>query len=119
MCRPKSGESFRHGGQRDMKGKPTGRASAKAGADWPKLLARSDRQIRQGLEGDPEVRPTDAEFWNKARVVMPCHAVIDCIVRNGTLRRNPFWEICLHGSQGAALSSERGVARKAETAGRR
>ena len=31
----------------------------------------SDREIRRGLEADPEVRPTDAEFWRHAEVVMP------------------------------------------------
>ena len=31
----------------------------------------SDRQIQLALARDPEVRPTDAKFWQKARVVMP------------------------------------------------
>jgi uncharacterized protein (DUF4415 family) len=29
------------------------------------------REIRRGIESDPEARPTDAEFWKKARVVIP------------------------------------------------
>jgi uncharacterized protein (DUF4415 family) len=31
----------------------------------------SDRQIRRALGRDPEARPTDAEFWKEARVVIP------------------------------------------------
>jgi uncharacterized protein (DUF4415 family) len=31
----------------------------------------SDRQVRQALARDTEARPTDAEFWKKARVVIP------------------------------------------------
>lgn len=54
-----------------MKGKRTGRVSEKAGTDWKRLRARSDRQIRRSLEQDPEARPSDAEFWKQARVVMP------------------------------------------------
>jgi len=54
-----------------MKGKRTGRASSKEGTDWKGLRARSDRQVRRGLESDPEARPTDANFWKEARVVLP------------------------------------------------
>ncbi len=31
----------------------------------------NDREIRRAIESDPEARPTDAEFWRAARVVMP------------------------------------------------
>jgi len=41
------------------------------GTDWNHLRALSGRQIRQAIESDPEARPTDAEFWKKARVVIP------------------------------------------------
>ena len=54
-----------------MKEKRTGRVSIKQGADWNRLRSQSDRQIRRAIEGDPEARPTDAEFWKKARVVIP------------------------------------------------
>lgn len=54
-----------------MKEKPTGRSSAKAGTDWKRLRSRSDRQVRRAIESDPEARPTDAEFWKQARVVIP------------------------------------------------
>jgi uncharacterized protein (DUF4415 family) len=54
-----------------MKEKRTGRSSVKAGSDWKRLGSLSDRQIRRAIKGDPEARPTDAEFWKKARVVLP------------------------------------------------
>jgi uncharacterized protein (DUF4415 family) len=54
-----------------MKEKRTGRASSKEGSDWKHLRSLSDRQIRRAIVSDPEVQPTDAEFWKKARVVIP------------------------------------------------
>lgn len=54
-----------------MKEKRTGRPLVKEGTDWKRLRSQSDRQIRRAIENDPEARPTDAEFWKKARVVMP------------------------------------------------
>jgi len=42
-----------------------------AGSDWKQLRSMSDVQIRRAIERDPEVRPTDADFWKKARVVIP------------------------------------------------
>ena len=55
-----------------MKEKPTGRASAKTGAtDWDRVRAKSGREIRTAIEADPEARPTDVDFWKKAKVVLP------------------------------------------------
>jgi uncharacterized protein (DUF4415 family) len=54
-----------------MKEKRTGTASAKPGTDWSRLRSQSDRQIRRGIESDPEARATGAEFWKDARVVIP------------------------------------------------
>jgi len=54
-----------------MKEKPTGRISAKETTDRKRLLARKDSQVRKALTVDPDAKPTDAEFWKKARVVMP------------------------------------------------
>lgn len=59
------------GGQSGVKEKRTGRVSNKEGADRNRLRSQSDRQIRRAIKGDPEARPTDAEFWKKARVVIP------------------------------------------------
>ena len=54
-----------------MKEKRTGQTSVKNRTDWKRLRSRSDRQVRRAIESDPEARPTDAEFWKKARVVIP------------------------------------------------
>jgi len=54
-----------------MKEKPTGKSSAKAGTDWKRVRSLSDRQIRRAIASDPQARPTDAAFWQQARVVMP------------------------------------------------
>jgi uncharacterized protein (DUF4415 family) len=70
--RPRSSiRSFLHGGwQSGMKEKRTGRSSVNEGGDWKRLRSQSDGRIRRGIESDPDARPTDAEFWKKARVVM-------------------------------------------------
>ena len=54
-----------------MKEKPTGKASAKAGTNWERLRAIGERDIRRAVKADPEVRPTDVEFWKQAKVVLP------------------------------------------------
>ena len=58
-----------------MNAKPTGktssRTSAKSRTDWKRLRSLSAREIRNAIEKDPEVRPTDASFWKKAKVVLP------------------------------------------------
>jgi uncharacterized protein (DUF4415 family) len=53
-----------------MKEKRIGKTSAKALSDWSRVRALSDREVRRAIEADPEVRPTDADFWKGARVVM-------------------------------------------------
>ena len=54
-----------------MREKRTGKTSGKAGSDWKRLRSRSDAQVRRAIETAPEARPTDADFWKNARVVMP------------------------------------------------
>jgi len=54
-----------------MKKKRTGESSVQANSNWKRLRSMSDVQIRRAIEREPEVRPTDAEFWKKARVVIP------------------------------------------------
>ena len=54
-----------------MKEKRTGITSAKESSNWKRLQARTDSQIRRAIETDPEVQPTDVNFWKGARVVMP------------------------------------------------
>jgi uncharacterized protein (DUF4415 family) len=54
-----------------MKEKRTGKSSIKQGTDWKRFGSLSDRQIRRPLGRDTEARPTDAQFWKTARVVIP------------------------------------------------
>jgi hypothetical protein len=54
-----------------MKEKRTGESSAQESSDWERLRSLTDRQVRRAIESDPETPPTDAEFWKKARVVIP------------------------------------------------
>ena len=56
-----------------MKEQHTGKASAKgATTDWNRLRSLSDKDIRSGAIGaDPEARPTDVNFWKKAKVTLP------------------------------------------------
>jgi uncharacterized protein (DUF4415 family) len=54
-----------------MNEKFTGKASAKTTTDWKRLRSLSNREIRKAIEKDPEARPTDARFWNAAKVVLP------------------------------------------------
>jgi hypothetical protein len=58
-------------GQIGMTKKRTGGSSVKTGTDWKRVRSLSDRQIRRGIENDPDARRTDAEFWKKAHVVIP------------------------------------------------
>jgi uncharacterized protein (DUF4415 family) len=41
------------------------------GTDWDRLRNMSDAEIRKGIEANPDVHPTDAEFWKNAKVVLP------------------------------------------------
>ena len=54
-----------------MKEKRIGKPLVEEGTDWKRLRSLSDRRIRHAIENDPEARPTDVEFWKKARVVLP------------------------------------------------
>ncbi|MBI3208699.1 MAG: BrnA antitoxin family protein [Candidatus Solibacter usitatus] len=54
-----------------MNEKRTGRTSVKQSSDWKRVATIDDRQIRKGIENDPDARATDIEFWKTARVVVP------------------------------------------------
>jgi hypothetical protein len=54
-----------------VKKKRSGKTSANKRTDWNRLRSLNDCQIRRAIGSDPEARPTDAEFWKKARVVIP------------------------------------------------
>ena len=71
--------SSRRGGRNRTNDAPTGKTSkAKPGAstDWGKLRHRTDAQIRHGIASDPEVRPTDEEFWKDAKVIWPSRKTV-------------------------------------------
>jgi uncharacterized protein (DUF4415 family) len=53
-------------------GKPS-KTKAKRGTatDWNKLRRMSAAKIRAGIEVDPDAHPTDAAFWQGAKVVLP------------------------------------------------
>lgn len=50
----------------------TGGASVnKTGTDWERLHRINEAEIHAAVSDDPEVIPTDADFWESAEVVMP------------------------------------------------
>ena len=54
-----------------MKEKRTGKTSGKTRTDWKRVRSLTDREVRRAIQGDPDVHPTDANFWKTARVVIP------------------------------------------------
>jgi uncharacterized protein (DUF4415 family) len=54
----------------------TSKAKRGAGTDWNKLRHLSDARIRRGIASDPDVRPTDEEFWKDAKVVWPTRKAV-------------------------------------------
>ncbi len=44
---------------------------SKAKTDWDPFDALADEQVRGGIEADPDVHPTDEDFWKTAKIVMP------------------------------------------------
>jgi uncharacterized protein (DUF4415 family) len=47
------------------------KSKSATGTDWARLRRKSAAEIRKGIQADPDVRATDADFWKSARVVMP------------------------------------------------
>lgn len=56
-----------------MKDATTGRTSkrCRTGTDWEALSRLSAAEIRAGIDGDPDARATDENFWKEAQVVLP------------------------------------------------
>lgn len=55
-----------------MNGAITGNSSiVEEQTDWEKLRQKTDTEIHQALEADPDIHPTDEAFWQGAKVVMP------------------------------------------------
>ena len=65
-------ESLLHGGQNHMNGETTGEASMlKPETDWETLRQMTDEEIHAAVESDPNIDPTNANFWMNAKVVLP------------------------------------------------
>jgi len=65
-------ESSPHGGQNHMNGDPNGEASMlKPETDWETLRQMTDEEIHAAVESDPDIDPTNANFWINAKVVLP------------------------------------------------
>jgi len=41
------------------------------GTDRDRLEAMSEEEINEAAASDPDARPTDADFWKDAKVVVP------------------------------------------------
>jgi len=55
-----------------MKDEPTGNVlEPKQGTDWEKLRRMSDAEIHEAVASDPDIAPTDEDFWKTAEVVLP------------------------------------------------
>ena len=39
--------------------------------DWKRLRTMTDDEVHAGVLADPDIQPTDENFWKTARVVMP------------------------------------------------
>ena len=65
--------SFRHGGRKRMKSGHIGSTSRRkrAATDWNRIRHMTDAEIDRGIRADPDVHPTDEEFWKGAKVVWP------------------------------------------------
>lgn len=44
---------------------------SKGKTDWDQFDALTDEETRAGIKADPDVHPTDENFWKTAKVVMP------------------------------------------------
>ena len=55
-----------------MSGDTIGKTSkAEPSTDWRRLRGMTDAEVHAAVVEDPEIRPTDEDFWKAARVVLP------------------------------------------------
>jgi uncharacterized protein (DUF4415 family) len=55
-----------------MNGDTTGKTSkAEPRTDWDRLRNMTDEEVHAAVVADPDIRPTDEDFWKTARVVVP------------------------------------------------
>ena len=66
--------SSRRGGRNRTKDAPTGKtlkAEPGPGTDWAPVHRRSDAEIRNGIQSDPDARATNEDFWRNEKVAWP------------------------------------------------
>ena len=55
-----------------MKDAVTGKKLKDAkGTNWERLRGKSDAEVHAAVEADPGAHPTDEDFWEDAKVVLP------------------------------------------------
>ena len=55
-----------------MKDDTTGKKlKATKGTNWARLRSMSDAEVHTAVESDPDVHPTDEDFWEDAKVILP------------------------------------------------
>ncbi len=55
-----------------MKGDTTGKKSKPSRrTHWDRLRNMSDAELHAAVESDPDVHPTDEDFWKDAKVILP------------------------------------------------
>jgi hypothetical protein len=55
-----------------MNEEPTGKASTnEPTTDWERLRRMSDADMHAAVASDPEIIPTDGDFWGTAKMVLP------------------------------------------------
>jgi hypothetical protein len=63
---------FQHGRQNPMNEEPTGKASTnEPTTDWERLRCMSDADIHAAVASDPDIIPSDKDFWGTAKMVLP------------------------------------------------
>lgn len=48
-----------------------GKLKTSRGTDWNRVRGMNDAEVHAAVEADPEVYPTDEDFWKDAEVVLP------------------------------------------------
>ena len=49
----------------------TGAVSDVEKTDWERVRNLTDEEIQAALESDPDINPTDEDFWKDAKLVLP------------------------------------------------
>jgi uncharacterized protein (DUF4415 family) len=79
--------------------------------DWERVRGASDEEVRAAVAADPEARPTDAAFWEGARVVMPRNKETVTIRLDADLlewlRREPGYQTRINAVLRAYMDAER------------